>query len=903
MRFCAFLIVFLAPVIASAQAMTPYKSLNNFTAYANQSAEELTALFSAIVKYYPEAKSEQTYRVARFKCPVDPETYYLKTAREHQASLGNSKTGVMNAFEALVAAATDLDKKCKALDTYHQLEDYKKDGFAGGRNLVEEMIPLYRKYQEKQDALEAELREARNRLFPSAHSYDAPLQAMITQIHREKKFLDNLSYNIAETIHTGWSAAEFERAILEADAEIKKLEGFKVSFKYPASSQWPAIIEGMKSMLEVKRRAIDTYNHEARQSDRHANGVYLELINYYNGVLVAHYNVLLDYAANDGYHGLKAFRYVPRPDKKETLQREEIKVVPFTDATVALPAIAKKNAPIAPNVYAALENYVEYINESYRQVSRMRNVIRNLSSSASYYAPLTSFTGKGGIHFRHEGFNIPVSFHQKAVADSRALSPEQANVLNKKADVILGILKEIDQINLALEQEIATKSYERDACRQIYARIERLKFLYETWDEKKEQLRDDLQKIFDSYASPPDRQSWVKSGQALRTLADEDKSALFDAKRYYRGEASKRPVTANIDRLVREVLTDEFENMKGIEKYGRSNGRCPYTPYEDLPKSSRSLSEALNELKPPSAGSSNHPYHGMVYHYNDVVRYFNKFSELSPAPLLKAVYQPELFEIKYPKSETPVTDPQPTVSTTESPRGQQHTTQSVPDGKISKPEQASATKDVRVVRDTVYIERRDTVYVHESGEDLRSMEGYATNNLVLLLDVSGSMNAPEKLPLLKKSVLDLLSMMREEDEISIVVFSGKPNILLKPSSFKQDDKIRKAIASLKPSGKTDANAGLKLAYKVANDNYKRGGNNRIILATDGQFNLADESKKLIADFSREDIYLSVFNFGKAASAAASLRQLAGAGHGTYQYISSDNVELQLIREVKAKRKN
>src|SRR5690606_24541265 len=235
----AFLIAFLAPVIASAQAMTPYKSLNNFTAYANQSAEELTALFSAIVKYYPEAKSEQTYRVARFKCPVDPETYYLKTAREHQASLGNSKTGVMNAFEALVAAATDLDKKCKALDTYHQLEDYKKDGFAGGRNLVEEMIPLYRKYQETQDAREAELREARKRLFLSAHSYDAPLQAMITQIHREKKFLDNLSYNIAETIHTGWSAAEFERAILEADAEIKKLEGFKVSFKYPASSQWP----------------------------------------------------------------------------------------------------------------------------------------------------------------------------------------------------------------------------------------------------------------------------------------------------------------------------------------------------------------------------------------------------------------------------------------------------------------------------------------------------------------------------------------------------------------------------------------------------------------------------------------------------------------------------------------
>ncbi len=903
MRFCALFLVFLAPVTAFAQGMTPYKSLNNFPAYANQSAEEVSSLFSAIVSYYPDAKPNQSFRVVRFRCPIDPEDYYVKTAREQQAGLGNSRTRVIEAFEALVNAASDLDRKCKALDTYHQLEDYKKDGYAGGRKLVVEMIPLFIAYHKKQDALESVLREARNHLYPSTHAYAAPLQAMISQIHREKKFLDNLTYNIEASIHTGWSTENFERAILESDAEIRKLEEIKVSFKYPASSQWPLIIEGMKSMLDVKRRAIDSYNHEARQSDRHNNSVYLDLINYYNGVLVSHYNALLDYAANDGYYGVKAFRYVPRPDKRETPHREEITVVPFTDATVTLPAIGKKNTPISPAAFAALENYVAYINESYRQVSRMRNVVRNLSSSASYYAPLTSFTGKGGIHFRHEGFNIPVSFHQKAVADSRALSPEHANVLNKRADVILGILKEMDQINLALEQEISTKAYERDACRQIYARIERLKFLYDTWDERKEQLHDDLQRIFDSYAQPSDRQSWAKSGQALRTLAEADKIALFDAKHYYGGDASKKPKTDNIDRLVREVLTDEFENMKGIEKYGRSNGLCPYTPYEDLPKSSRYLSEALNELKPPSTSSSDHPYHRMVYQYNDVVRYFNKFSELSPAPLLKAVYQPELFEITYPKSTPPPTRPEPPVATTEKPQAQTHATQSVPDEKVSKPEQASATKDVRVIRDTVYIERRDTVYLHESGEDLRSMEGYATNNLVLLLDVSGSMNAPEKLPLLKKSVLNLLSMMREEDEISIVVFSGKPNILLKPSSFKQEEKIRKAIASLKPSGKTDANAGLKLAYKVANENYKRGGNNRIILATDGQFNLGDESKKLIADFSREDIFLSVFNFGKAAFAGESLRQLAGIGHGTYQYISSDNVELQLIREVKARRKN
>ena len=87
------------------------------------------------------------------------------------------------------------------------------------------------------------------------------------------------------------------------------------------------------------------------------------------------------------------------------------------------------------------------------------------------------------------------------------------------------------------------------------------------------------------------------------------------------------------------------------------------------------------------------------------------------------------------------------------------------------------------------------------------MEGYATNNMILLLDVSGSMNTPEKLPLLKKSVMDLLSMMRQEDEVSIIAFSEKPKALLTATSFKEEDKIKKAINELKPSGKTDGNAG------------------------------------------------------------------------------------------------
>ena len=150
--------------------------------------------------------------------------------------------------------------------------------------------------------------------------------------------------------------------------------------------------------------------------------------------------------------------------------------------------------------------------------------------------------------------------------------------------------------------------------------------------------------------------------------------------------------------------------------------------------------------------------------------------------------------------------------------------------------------------------------------------------------------------------MDLLSMMRQEDEVSIIAFSEKPKALLTATSFKEEDKIKKAINDLKPSGKTDGNAGIKLAYKLADENYARGGNNRIILATDGEFGLSDESRELIERFSREDIFLSIFNFGKGAGASKSLEKLADLGRGNYQYISKDNVELQLIREAKAKKK-
>jgi Mg-chelatase subunit ChlD len=127
-------------------------------------------------------------------------------------------------------------------------------------------------------------------------------------------------------------------------------------------------------------------------------------------------------------------------------------------------------------------------------------------------------------------------------------------------------------------------------------------------------------------------------------------------------------------------------------------------------------------------------------------------------------------------------------------------------------------------------------------------------------------------------------------------------VLLKPTSFKEEEQIKKVIEKLKSQGKTDGNAGLKMAYKVADENYIRGGNNRIILATDGEFPISAETLALVEKFSKEDIFISVFNFGKSNTSGKSLEKLATTGKGNYEYITQGNVELKLIREVKAKRK-
>lgn len=162
------------------------------------------------------------------------------------------------------------------------------------------------------------------------------------------------------------------------------------------------------------------------------------------------------------------------------------------------------------------------------------------------------------------------------------------------------------------------------------------------------------------------------------------------------------------------------------------------------------------------------------------------------------------------------------------------------------------------------------------------------NNLVFLIDVSGSMRSSNKLPLLQQSFSHLVDNLAPDDLISIVTYSGKEEVVLTACPVSEKETILNAINSLTASGSTNGEAGLERAYQIAKQHYIEGGNNRIIMASDGDLNVGissiEDLKAYISDKKNEGIFLSVLGFGTGNYQDEKMETLANNGNGAYYYI-------------------
>ena len=171
-----------------------------------------------------------------------------------------------------------------------------------------------------------------------------------------------------------------------------------------------------------------------------------------------------------------------------------------------------------------------------------------------------------------------------------------------------------------------------------------------------------------------------------------------------------------------------------------------------------------------------------------------------------------------------------------------------------------------------------------------SLGNTPATNLVFLVDVSGSMNTPDKLPLLKEGLRIMVNQLKPQDRVAIAVYAGSSGLVLPSTPVSEKGEILAALDNLQAGGSTNGGQGIQLAYTVAANNFINGGNNRVILATDGDFNVGltgdDALVRLIEQKRESGIFLSVLGFGTGNLNDSMMEKLSNKGNGNYAYIDS-----------------
>lgn len=760
--------------------------------------------------------------------------------------------------------------RCQDLEIYFRLKTFEKDSFARALTIISDFQALLPDFKRAKSDYEEKLADAHRQLKITAvgTAYQTAEKNIRTILDLDVSLLESLRCNFNPSVATRWPASAIQQNINEIELLLVKIDAAKPALDYPASHYYASFMSCVRDLLQAKKDLVDGYTLEARKTDQHANEAYWQMLNQFNGCYVPFYNQFADAFPPKQKSPLKITQILPVFEivtQAETLPAGAGMFVDLPYQTVAL--VTRSNA-IPPAVNDALNKYVDFIDESVRVTNNLLSGLQNSRLSQ------TSFPAGSTLYYYDNDHQLPRSLFQETLLANQNLPENARESLKNQAEVLFRMMTEMDELREELLLFSRNKNWKTQGFARVEAIRDRYSVLFKTFDAYKERLYKDLEKIRAAWPAADKNSSWEKSYQSLHAVQRADQNILETAKTYFRKETDAPifDLSTQEDAVVK-AISDEYANMKGIEKLGRSNGLCPYTPYEQIGEYSQTMQQYVSRYQKKK-------YHDFLYIYNNVVESYNRFVELSKAPFLKNTRQMELF-LPVPPPETLPAQPQ---------------TAPKPEPKPQPPVIETPVRE-KIVRDTVYI--RDTVYLEKPptvNASFYSLEGYAPNNLLLLLDVSNSMRAPERLPLLQSSIESLVRLLRPEDELSVVVFSGNARVELPPTSGRDKESILKAIKALKPGGKTDFDAGLSLAYNVAQQHYKRPGNNRIILATDGEFALSSQSSDRITQNATAGITLSVFKFGQKPT--PELKKVSDQGKGNLVSINAENAAIFMILEAK-----
>ncbi|GGM83971.1 hypothetical protein GCM10010967_14730 [Dyadobacter beijingensis] len=935
-RFSILTILFafiISPVAAQQEA--PQTSLNHYIEFLSQSSEQVIRRFKMLQSYQEDVARYRKRTDYGLRLPSSgplEEYYYKKAQRGLGVEAGKRKqlnAGLENVWKVL----NNLDETCKALETYVRLKDYERDNLKRSDVLVREMQALFERYAHDKNALYMQIKAIYTDIHyrPATDPYMVTERAMGEVIASQQRLLEALPFYLNAETKAEWPAALVRQSMLDDEKALATIGNTASQLEYPASDMVGSFKSALIAMQDIKRRALDDHNFAAQQSAEHGNAVYLSLVEQFNHDMLEFYKAFVGYS-KPKYLLLNYpfFSPVMKAENAGVAASSAKGTPPFQDKAFQPLNVKNANAPASAALIKTLNQYIDWINESLRQMHLLQMIVRNYQGSAEYYRDPARAQKRATLSYSHADFKVPSSEYALLLAGSSVLPEPYRKQVTGQAEVLMNVMQEMDGLSIELVRYTSEKQYLQDQLSRSDAILDRYVVLFDIMDKKKEMLYNDIRRIHESYPNATPASSWYIAGSAMLKTMDNGHDAMFGVRDYLKGEAAKLPETADLEANSRRLIADEYKNMKGLQRYGRSNGLCPYTPYEDLGANAGRFAQKVQQYKPASPGYAAHPYESFYYFYNNELVYqYNNFIELSKAGLLKTINQPDVFAFqrtKPPKAAVqPPVNEQPRIEKPAAPPVENTARVQTGNAEITAAPKPPVREDTRPLtnegapatipantsaaqakRDTVYVERVrvDTVYVDRNAQlqnVTRSLEGFAPNNMVLLLDVSSSMNSPFKMPLLKRSIKSLLTLVRPEDMISIVLYSGKARVVLKPTSGAKAAEISRMIDLLQSDGDTDGNEGIKLAYKTANKQYIRAGNNRIVLATDGEFPVSDEVMDMICQNARQDVYLSVFTFGRNEHTGQKLKKLSELGQGSYAHVTDSSADLQLILEAQAKK--
>lgn len=864
------------------------KAFQNYINAANAVAEQSYRTINCLHQYSDGMKKKGSVQLPQLSCAEELPAYYLGTATSESNVLPSATSSALNADLASVFERYELIlNSSRTLEAYTKMKDYERDQFSKAKQLIEEIQIQMIMLKKEQANLEVDIIKQATALQGASNSKVAQARSFIYEVVKEERaILDLFFLNFnAENFSGQFPSEQLQKHVNQLDIRISNFK-FTNTLPYPANYQFDRFMETLKKdMQEMKRDLINGYTAQEQNDDIYANKALASLINYYNN-LVSTQNTFSDalrqhQLSNEmvlyGFKFFPVFRYnfniaVAKADK-----------VLFKDEILEPLKIAAQAIPINADVTTALNNYVRFINRALQINDYLPYKLKELNQSCNRMLEkddCETIASKGHLYYSDisSNYHIPKAEYEKAINDSRYLPVSSRKLLKDETKALMDILKEKEQLLAELSSYVKGGAYKKDCMAHAFEILERFDFLIESFHVRKERLYNDLIRVYDSYKLSEPTNSWILSGRALWQISEEYKKIALSARAYLQHKSQSYKQVDTLEDLVRNATYDKYKNLKGIHELGRNNGHCPYSHYDDVLRDCQTFigkaKEFEKQLASPKADSTK-VYEGYLYLYNSVVDDYNDFAIIARGDAEGYYeldkYNPKGKKLNYMYLLEQIEEPM-----------YPKTNRSQNKSNIPRlPVQEASTKVLPLAIDT-------------------SMTGYADNNLVLLIDVSYSMNQPDKMPLLKQSLAKLLTMLRPTDKISIVAFSNTATVLIKPTNAKSP-KIEDVIAHIKTSGGTNIGAGMNKAYQAAQEGFIEGGNNRIVLATDGEFVVSGPMSKQAESHKLKDIKLSIFSFGRSQM-SESLKKLSDIGGGNYELITPDNSDLKLVLEAKAKKK-